>query len=920
MDFPIAVYGNADLYAECFNAIAATMGSNAYSTLLRIFVFLAGITMWVSFTTKRDFMLIVRWFGIFYLVIFMLFMPKVTIHVLDRVNDGSEVSVDNVPLGLAVMASYTSLFGDAITQFIDETFSLPNDLRYTKTGMVMASRMVISANEFQITDSEFNNDIQEFMHQCVFYDLLLHKYTVNDLMRAENAWEFIKLNTSKARAFAYDGNVTPCQEGAGYLNSRWNNMIEGVARLYGTRLFPKSHEPGKELKGKLLASYQYLLNNLSATPETIFSQHLMKNIIERGVIRMDGSLDANAALQTYAYTRGMDQLRATFFSVGDMVGSWIQYLKNAIEIIAYALFIFVILLSVFPSGPKVLKNYFITLMWLQFWAPIYAIINLIISFYAKAESLGAANGSLTLEAIPAVLLANSDMTGLAGYLTILVPAISWGIVKGMESTFGHINHSFGGLMQSAVGSGIAEATTGNFSFGNTNLGNHSTANNNGFHWDTSGRFSSGMLQTQLASGAMMMNTSDGHAMLDMRPTISSLGTNVDFAGAVRKGLSTTADNSTTASYSQSRASSDNYNESTKNLYELGNHLGLTEGSSASWTLSTNAGVTDAYRNAIQLTERFAHDHKISFGQAAKVLSSAYGEFSGGVGTPGGGMSPVKVGGSLGGRHGADHSSSYDNATLYDEAKSFVRDSGYSHNVDVVERAARDKQLRTNSETGNRLVENMGASYDKAESFRAESISSLQKAESYRQAANVAEEHSANYRMTMDQKLAEYIANQPMPDGNGKIGFQQHLAEIARDPALMSRFVDRFVQDNIDSFMPSQAHTGLPHSEREVAQSFQNNNQHVRGADAIKAQYDAEQRLISNHAAGKGFSSSIVDYSTRQKVDHEIRKDKQEVDDRHAGTEQEGQGYEKRYQDEAGKRRYGGLIHDSVHGINTKDKK
>jgi len=398
--------------------------------------------------------------------------------------------------------------------------------------------------------------------------------------------------------------------------------------------------------------------------------------------------------------------------------------------------------------------------------------------------------------------------------------------------------------------------------------------------------------------------------------ISNLGANVGFTGAVRKGLTTTADNSMTASYSQSRVSSNNYTESTKDLYEIGSHLGLTEGSSASWTLSTNAGVADAYRNAIQLTERFAHDHKISFGDAAKVLSSAYGEVSGGVGTPGGKMLPVHAGGSIGTRHGADHVSSYDNSKLYDHAKSFVRDSGYSHNIDVVERAARDKQLRTNSEEGNRLVENMGASYDKAESHRAESMSSLQKAESYRQAANVAEEHAADYRLIMDQKLAEYIANQPHPDGD-KIGYK-HLAEVARDPALMGRYIDRFVQDNIDSFVPSQVRAGLPHSTSEVVQSYQNNNQHIHGTSTIEEKYDAHKRLIANQAAEKGLSSNIVDYSTQQKVDNEITRHKQEVETHHVETEQIGQVDEQRYKDEAGKRRYSNLLHDSVSGINTED--
>lgn len=917
MDFPIAVYGNADLYAECFNAIAATIGSNAYSTLLRISVLLAGITMLVSFIANRDLMLIVKWFGIFYMVIFMLFMPKVTIHVLDRVNGGSDHPVDNVPLGLAVMASYTSLMGDALTQFLDETFSLPDDLRYTRSGMVMASRLVLSANEFQLTDSEFNNDIQEFMHQCVFYDLLLRKYTVNNLMQADNAWEFIKANTSKARAFANGGNVTPCQEGANLLGGKWTKMINDVARQYGTRLFPKSKEPERELKSKLLASYQYLLNNLSVTTSTIFSQHLMKNIIERGVIRMDGSLDANAALQTYAYTRGMDQQRATFTSVGDLVGSWIQYFKNAIEIVTYALFIFVVLLSVFPFGAKVLKNYFITLMWLQCWAPIYAIINLIISFYAKSNTAGAVTDSLTLESMLSVSQANADMAGLAGYLTLLVPAISWGIVKGMESTFGHINHSFGGLMQSAVGSGVAEATTGNFSFGNTNMGNHSTGNNSGFHWDTSGRFSSGMLQTQLANGAMMMNTSDGHAMTDMRPTISSLGTTVDYGGSVRKGLSTLAESSTTAAFNQTRASSAGYSESMRNFYELGNHLGMTEGSSASWTMSTNAGTAEAYRKAMQLTDRFAQDHKISFGESAKVLSSAYADISAGLGTPGGGMSPVRIGGSVGGRHGADHASSYDNSSLYDAAKSFVKDSGYSHNVDVVERAARDKQFRINSEEGNRLADNMGASYDKAQSFRAESVNSLQKAESYRQTANEASENSTNYRMTMDQKLAEYIANQAHPDGSGVIGMSR-LSDITSDPALMGRYVDRFVQENINSFMPSKMQHAIPASQEAVTQSFENNNQHIRGEKSIQGQYDSDKRFISNKATEKGISSHIVNSSTKQQVDNEIAKNRQLIDAHHVETGKQGEGYEQKYQAESAKKRHGDLLADAWNGINTEN--
>ena len=91
-------------------------------------------------------------------------------------------AVDNVPLGLAWLANVTTAIGDGLTQLMEQNFSLPDDLRYGQTGMVMASNLVTAASTFQVTDPDFEHNLQGFIHQCVFYDLLLHKYSFTSII------------------------------------------------------------------------------------------------------------------------------------------------------------------------------------------------------------------------------------------------------------------------------------------------------------------------------------------------------------------------------------------------------------------------------------------------------------------------------------------------------------------------------------------------------------------------------------------------------------------------------------------------------------------------------------------------------------------------------------------------------------------
>lgn len=73
----VIVYGNGDIYAQYLNAIARSFGTSTYSTLIKLSILLAGMTVLFSQVMKRDVMDVIKWIGHVYLVIYILFLPKV---------------------------------------------------------------------------------------------------------------------------------------------------------------------------------------------------------------------------------------------------------------------------------------------------------------------------------------------------------------------------------------------------------------------------------------------------------------------------------------------------------------------------------------------------------------------------------------------------------------------------------------------------------------------------------------------------------------------------------------------------------------------------------------------------------------------------------------------------------------------------
>lgn len=896
---PVIVYGNGDVFREYFNAIVTCFGTDGYSSLIRISITLALATVVYSYILKRDPIVLGKWFMLYYVVMYILFLPKVSIEIIDRVNQGHVYNVANVPLGLGVLASVTSAVGDELTQITEMNFTMPDDLHYAQTGMVMASRMVIAASQFQITDPAFSKNMQSFMNQCVFYDLLLNKYSVEDLMTSNNIWQFVSLHASPARAFMYNGQVTTCQKGIQGLSQDWKVAVNKAMGNYSVRLFPNSNNAKAQLIKYLPISYGYL-TNLSDDSSQLMQQNLMANAIQNGIVHMGAAVNAPAALESYAIERAQDQKRLQDRTIGEMAAYWLPLVKNAFEAILLGSFVFIVLLALLPIGPTILKNYVYSLMFLQLWAPLYAVINLMCSYYAQTQSLALSRGigEASLKSIPGLLQINQDMASLAGYLSLSVPALATGLVFGMNQAFNSLAHYVGGAVQSTAAAGAQEAATGSFSLGNTNFNNHHAFNTAANHVDTNARAFSGMFSAQMEGGSSLSVTPDGSMVMDSRAALSNLGTSINLADSIRSVASQQAEASYNAATNEAKAYSESMSSAMRNFSELSTHSGHSTGSGESWSYATNAGVTEAMSNVHRLTERFAHDHNLSYSDAAKTLNAIYESGSISLGASSKDSIAGRVFQSLTGigaqgnvAAGAKHENDFDSSKVSNEvfaaAKDFVKDTHYSKNVDTVLRAAQEHSLRSNNEEGQRIINNMGTSFDRANSARQDMTNSFQQAESYREMASVAQENSVSINSNASQVFIEWLSKQPGTNGHGHMGMQSAEYILTHEPELARQYASNFSKGYSQSMLSSWS-SNLPHSKQSIHSSYENHNQTISGQSSIQTSANNNENILRESIKQAGIlEKSEIDVSARRVSENIINDNKNKLEDGHQDTSHRG---------------------------------
>ncbi|PBN44163.1 conjugal transfer protein TraG N-terminal domain-containing protein [Sphingobium sp. D43FB] len=654
----IFTVGGGDYLVNVFQAVAAWTGNGGYKSLLQVVMVMGLALSALTLAFNQDWRAWINWFLGATLMYSCLMVPRIDVHVTDRLNPSlAPANVSNVPLGLALMASFTSQVGDYLTGSAEVVFGLPGDLNYSRNGMIYGARLYDATRSLRISDPEFAANLDEHFRQCVFYDVLLGRYSMKELAETNDIWATIAPGSqARAQRFltrdAASGQVTStiitCREAYDALNAQWTGLIDGMGTVFGRQLYP--NQTAALAKAKLFSdlpvAYQYLAG-VSASATDIFKQTLTINAMSQAMHSLSGASGAGN-VDVYAQTRADIQTERTYGSIASNAMKWVPLLNVVLTVLFYALFPVLFPLFLLPkTGPLALKGYVTGFFYLAAWGPLFVILHMMLMFKGAADmSAVAGSNGLSLASFTGMSDVNSDIGLLAGYLIASVPFLAGGVAKGAMAISHHAT-SYLNPSQNAAEEAAREASTGNVALGNTSLENSSVMTRQFAQGTIAPSFTYGAAQTRTLSDTGTTTTSFPEASYDQLPNSSypftpSLGQ--EFTSRLSTMASQARSNSETYANvaTESTASAVSQFRELRSQFSRGNAFESATGTSTSDSIQTAFSEVDQASTNLQrqfgLSRRAADDITVAWflnGEAGASAGVTNGVASANIGAKGG---------------------------------------------------------------------------------------------------------------------------------------------------------------------------------------------------------------------------------------------------------------------------------------------
>lgn len=591
----VITIGGGEYIVNVFNAVAAWTDAGGYRGMLQVVLIMAFAMSLMILTFNSDVRTWLKWFFQSTLMYLCLMVPPANVQVVDRVNPDLKASaISNVPAGLAVIASFTSQMGDYLVRASEVVFSMPDDLNYSRNGMIYGSRLLEATQGLSINNPYFATNLDEYYRQCTFYDLQLGLKSWKEISEAPDVWTAVGTGArARSMPFIQMDSATPatdvvsCEEGYTKLTAAWNGVTDGMASRISRRFYPEL--TAGAAKAKLLAdlpvAYQYLIG-VSKDASELMKQTLAVNAMQQAIATQAGA--SGGSSDAYAQTRAQIQTRKTYDAVSHNAKEWVPILNIVLTVVFYALFPILFPLFLMPTtGVATLKGYVMGFFYLAAWGPIYVILNMIVTL-RQHRALAGTENALSILTFNDISQVNSNTSVLAGYLMASIPFIAAGMAKGAMAIASH-STSFLAPSQNAAEEAGREASTGNIAFGNTSLDNLSFNNRQMSGWSTAGSYHSGeaVMSNTASHGATTSTYRDGSSSVEV--PMSKL----PFSAQLTKQAESTVSNVASNFKAQGERSAETAREATSAMLQNFSRFekGFTQGSSTSLGIGHNTAST-----------------------------------------------------------------------------------------------------------------------------------------------------------------------------------------------------------------------------------------------------------------------------------------------------------------------------------------
>jgi conjugal transfer mating pair stabilization protein TraG len=542
-------------------------------------------------------------------------------------------------------------------------------------------------------------------------------------------------------------------------------------------------------------------------------------------------------------------------------------MKIVIEILFYAIFPFVAIMVCLPGASSILKTYFYGLVWLQTWAPLYSILNMIIAVYCTDHTFSAATTfhalALTYDTIPALGEAAQAVSSYASYAMMSVPFLSWGLLKYGGGAMAQLSTTLSQPTQSAAGMAAQEATSGNFSMGVRNFDSTSRHNINSFKQDENSSVATGSSSFQTGDGSILKITSGGEGVIDKNASMSKLGVNLND----KHELSSSMNQMSSKSLAKAQNSLNAYGTSMNAAFDMAQNFTKSRGENSSNDHSIGADQSSSMSEAIQRANNIAKSFSKATGvderESREKLHSLSAGFGGSIGVgvqkgiPFFGLNAnANADARVSGHAGYDYKkqwsntdSSSVNATSQEQLQ-MARD--YKESMDEVARISKSENFRDSSVEAANFSDGISSKLSEAKNYRRDMQSSLNESESWQKSANIVNSSSTGVVDDLSQDFVNYGVEQRNADG-----YKYQLDGLSRamnDPSQRSKLIEGFMQSRKDEIFKlySDNKTG---DQASISSSYKN-EQNEQMINDLKDRYHKMLNMVSDESANHGLDKPI----------------------------------------------------------------
>lgn len=649
--YTVYCYFNSEQIQAILNAVVMLMGSGGvdgdYLSLVRVAALLGSfMAVCYGFLRARGedaahYMLMV---AIFYTT---LFIPRVTVTIEDHgLGAGAPITVDNVPIGLAFFASTTSHIGYWLTDRTETFFSLPDtSLKLGSHGLMGGARALRVSQSAAMPDPILAQDMTNFMRECINPELVVSPTLVNSLLTSTDIWKDLGptgigvLNPGRMVTLSGATGAVQCDDAyTTHLGPRLAPAATTEFARIAQMLSPNTTAAtAQTLLASLLPASEGLIMTASASTTEAIRQRMMINMLNDTSANMAQVMNDPAAAQTALGTAMATSNANTAYSVmAKLAQETLPLVRNAIELVVLGIFPIVLILIIIAGskGGMVLRSYVMTMLWVQLWAPLYAIVNYV-GTMAGAKSFKAALAGVDGVAVNnAAALLNSTISAeaITGMLTISVPMIAMAIVKGGEAGLAGITSGITGPADRSANKVGEQVGSGNVNMGNVSQGNLSWGNvnanksNTAFSYTTPNR---GDIQTEFGSytargSAAGTPNGIGNMTADIgnMGVTGSHGAKVEAAKIGASGDRAELGRSTASNLSTGTVAQFTQQEGANAAAKIQKTLDRTLGGDTSWTTKDGAGNVRTASERVGTESRQGHTSELGLGGNTGVQAGA----------------------------------------------------------------------------------------------------------------------------------------------------------------------------------------------------------------------------------------------------------------------------------------------------------